>query len=107
MNTNSWYKQSDIAGFLASQKGMLFNKNMRKQIPAINVTPLVWIDTEEGLHEAIKEILDCLKNGCNTLAVDLEYHCVERKAIIISLIQLSTCDKDYIIDALALRKEVI
>jgi hypothetical protein len=35
---------------------MVFNKNMRKQIPPIDVTPLVWIDTEEGLMQALFEI---------------------------------------------------
>ena len=41
------------------------------------------------------------------MAVDLEYCNVERKAVILSLMQLSTCDKDYIIDSLVLRSKTI
>jgi len=37
------------------------------------------------------------------LAVDLEYYSVEKWATLLSLVQISTCEKDYIIDSLQLR----
>lgn len=43
---------------------------------------------------------------CNAIGVDLEYHSVERHASILCLIQLSTVDKDYIVDSLVLREEI-
>ena len=40
------------------------------------------------------------------IAVDLEYHCIERHASILCLVQLSTVDKDYIFDSLILREKI-
>lgn len=40
------------------------------------------------------------------MAVDLEYHCVERHASILCLLQLSTASKDYIFDSLLLREKI-
>mmetsp|Transcript_6450 Transcript_6450/g.8640 ORF Transcript_6450/g.8640 Transcript_6450/m.8640 type:complete len:97 (+) Transcript_6450:753-1043(+) len=50
--------------------------------------------------------MDCLSRGCRAIAVDLEYHCVERRAIVLCLIQLSTFEKDYIFDSLILRDKI-
>ena len=41
------------------------------------------------------------------LAVDFEYHTLERHASILCLIQISTINSDYLIDSLLLRREGI
>ena len=79
---------------------------MRKQIKPIDFTPFSWIENEQDLQTAIGEINQCISQGCRALAVDLEYHQVERKAIVLCLMQLSTFEKDYIIDSLVLRDKV-
>lgn len=70
----------------------------------ISATPFAWIDTEVDLEKAMDDIYKSVDN-CNAIAVDLEYHFVEKesKACIVSLMQISTHQKDYIIDCLALR----
>lgn len=52
---------------------------------------MIAIEIEDALYEH------------NVLAVDLEYHTVAKNITILSLIQLSTYKKDYIIDSLQLR----
>ena len=79
---------------------------MRKQIKPIEFTPLAWVDNEEDLEVAVREISECLTRGCKAIAVDLEYHCVERRAIVLCLVQLSTYEKDYIFDSLTLRTKI-
>ena len=69
-------------------------------------TPFAWVDNEADLQAAVGEIEVCLSRGCNAIAVDLEYHCVERHASILCLLQLSTVDKDYIFDSLVLRDKI-
>ena len=97
-----------ISPFLAKQKGYKFQRSLRKQVPPIERTPLGFVDTVEGLHEAVTEIQQSLYNsGCNVLAVDLEYHAAfERHATILCLLQMSTIEKDYIVDALVLRDNI-
>ena len=62
----------------------------------------MWVDSPELLTSACQEISKALE-VFNVLAVDLEYHNVQRHATVICLIQLSTYSKDYIIDSLLLR----
>jgi ribonuclease D len=62
----------------------------------------MWVDSPELLTAACQEISTALE-VFNVLAVDLEYHNVQRHATVICLIQLSTYSKDYIIDSLLLR----
>ena len=69
-------------------------------------TPLAWIDKEEDLRQAVAEIESCLSRGCRAVAVDLEYHCVERHASVLCLLQLSTFEKDYLFDSLLLREKL-
>ena len=80
------YLDSCVAPFLSSKKGYKFTKSMRKQIKPIEFTPLAWIDNEEDLTTAVSEIQECISRSCKAVAVDLEYHCVERRAIILCLI---------------------
>ena len=64
------------------------------------------MENEEDLHRAVEEISESISAGCNAIAVDLEYHCLERHASILCLLQLSTNDKDYIFDSLQLRDKI-
>lgn len=79
---------------------------MRKQIKSVDFTPFSWVDSDEDLEAALNEIEGTLAKGCNAIAVDLEYHCIERHASILCLLQLSTDEKDYIFDTLVLREKV-
>lgn len=85
---------------------MNFQKPLRKQIKPFHLTPFVWVDTPESLAAACAEIKTCL-DKLPVLAVDFEYHTLERHASVLCLIQLSTADSDYLIDSLLLRKEGI
>ena len=61
-------------------------------------TKLCFIDTKEQFDEFIKEI-----SKYNEIAVDLEHHSKESYLGITCLIQISTRDTDYILDAIKLR----
>ena len=67
----------------------------------LNETPLNFIDNTNLLNN----LLDKLKN-CKEIAIDLEHHSKESYLGITCLLQLSTREEDYIIDALKLRKEL-
>ena len=58
-----------------------------------------WIDSEDALSEMC-QILSC----CQEIGVDLEHHSKYTFAGLTCLIQISTRNRDYIIDTLALRK---
>ena len=61
-------------------------------------TKLIFIDTEDELDKFINTIL----NSYNEIAVDLEHHSKESYLGITCLIQISTRDTDYILDAIKL-----
>ena len=61
-------------------------------------TKLSFIDTKESFDEFINEI-----SKCDEIAVDLEHHSKESYLGITCLIQISTRDSDYILDAIKLR----
>ena len=65
-------------------------------------TPFQWISTQAGLDVLVED----LKN-VRELAVDLEHHDYRTYAGFLCLMQISTREKDYIIDTLALRDELI
>ena len=64
------------------------------------LTKLIFIDKEEELDEFINTIL----TSYNEIAVDLEHHSKESYLGITCLIQISTRDVDYILDAIKLRR---
>ena len=78
-------KNKDFSFFIISFKQEKENK-------------LCFIDTKEQLDEFIKEISEY-----NEIAVDLEHHSKESYLGITCLIQISTRDTDYILDAIKLR----
>ncbi|KAJ3277430.1 Exosome component 10 [Borealophlyctis nickersoniae] len=64
-------------------------------------TPFTWVDTEEKLNE-VAALLD----GVTEIAVDLEHHDYRSFQGFTCLIQISTRNEDFIIDALALRSHL-
>jgi ribonuclease D len=69
-------------------------------------TPLEWVESPERLSSICNEINEDLLVH-SMLAIDLEYHTVIKFATILSLVQLSTYRKDYIINALQLRDNAL
>lgn len=67
----------------------------------IEQTPLRWVGTPEDLHQ----LLDAL-GKCDLISVDLEHHSYRSYLGFTCLIQISSREEDYIIDALALRSEL-
>lgn len=100
------YTRVLVAPMLTKNTNLKFTKSLRKQIQNVEFTPYAWVDNEADLEIALNEIVLCLSRGCNAIAVDLEYHCIERHASILCLLQLSTADKDYILDSLSLRDKI-
>lgn len=63
--------------------------------PAIEDTPLVWVRTEEGLLEMIREI----RETCGgEIAVDVEHHDFRSYRGFACLVQISTRSKDWLVD---------
>ncbi len=64
-------------------------------------TSFTWVDTTE----ALQAMLDKLRQATE-IAVDLEHHSYRTYAGFLCLMQLSTREEDWIIDAIALRDEL-
>ncbi|XP_078050895.1 exosome component Rrp6 [Augochlora pura] len=73
---------------------------LRKYKP-LNETPLIMIENPSD----VKTLIEDLKRY-KEIAVDLEHHSYRSFQGITCLMQISTADKDYIIDTLALRSEL-
>lgn len=58
-------------------------------------TEAVWVDTLEGVSDMIKEL-----KRAKEIAVDLEHHDVHTYYGLVSLMQISTRDKDWVVDTL-------
>ncbi|KAF7284180.1 exosome component Rrp6 [Rhynchophorus ferrugineus] len=67
----------------------------------VNETPLIEITKQEQLHDLVEDL-----RKENVIAVDLEHHSYRSFMGITCLMQISTKDKDYLIDALTLRSEL-
>lgn len=64
-------------------------------------TTAIWVDTKEALDEMISEL-----KQAEEIAVDLEHHDTRSYIGFTCLMQISTRDKDWIIDTLSLRLEL-
>lgn len=64
-------------------------------------SPLVMVETEEDLEGLLRDL-----RQCKEIAVDLEHHNYRTFLGITCLMQISTRDKDYIVDTLSLRSEL-
>ncbi|XP_055864722.1 exosome component 10-like [Biomphalaria glabrata] len=84
-----------------SPKQALLEPVVPKEPEPLDVTPLLVIDTKSQLLE----MLDHLKTQ-SEIAVDLEHHSYRTFKGLTCLMQISTRQKDYIIDTLALRNEL-
>lgn len=71
------------------------------EAPKIDETPLLYVDNEAKLKMLLNEL-----SGATEIAVDVEHHSYRTFQGITCLLQLSTRQKDYIIDTLALREEL-
>jgi len=78
---------------------------------SVEKQPYIWVDTEEGINQLVLYLLgrhgdsdeDDLDGPIWEVAVDLEHHSFRSFQGITCLMQLSTRQKDYIIDTLAVR----
>ncbi|KAK6589021.1 RRPp PMC2 like exosome 3 exoribonuclease subunit with an RN domain and an HRDc domain [Cryptosporidium xiaoi] len=81
----------------------------------LNNTPLIFINDLKGLKEIIGEILNSMEihyrtsddNSPFILSIDLEHHSTQTYRGFVSLIQMSTRDKDYIIDPFEIFHELV
>ncbi|XP_043202415.1 exosome component 10-like [Amphibalanus amphitrite] len=64
-------------------------------------TPVTLVDTADGLRRLVAEL-----GRCRELAVDLEHHSYRSYLGLTCLMQLSTRDRDYIVDPLQLRDQL-
>ena len=68
---------------------------------ALSSTELEFVNTPEGFTQTLSELKEC-----DELAVDLEHHSQRSYLGLTCLMQLSTRKKDYIIDTIALRRQM-
>lgn len=67
----------------------------------LSETPLVQVTTEEELNNLLNELYNY-----SEIAIDLEHHSYRSFMGITCLMQISTKDKDYLVDTLALRDKL-
>lgn len=67
----------------------------------LSETPLAEVTTEEDLNTMLKELYDCKE-----IAIDLEHHSYRSFMGITCLMQISTRNKDYLVDTLTLRDKL-
>ncbi|QLG74407.1 hypothetical protein HG535_0G02900 [Zygotorulaspora mrakii] len=66
-----------------------------------NGTEAIWVDNMESLHDLLLEL-----KKYKEIAVDLEHHDYRSYYGIVCLMQISTRDKDYLIDTISLREKL-
>lgn len=70
-------------------------------LPSFERRPFSYVDTSAALQSMLEEL-----RGCREVAVDLEHHSFRSFQGITCVLQLSTREADYVVDALALRHEL-
>lgn len=68
---------------------------------ALEETPLIWVDTEDGLDAVISDL-----SQQQAIAVDLEHHSMHSYHGVTCLMQISTAATDYLIDTIRLRSSI-
>ena len=63
--------------------------------PPLEKTTAIWVDTYEGVLEMLEEL-----KKAPEIAIDLEHHDFRSYTGLLSLMQISTREKDWIIDTL-------
>lgn len=61
----------------------------------VETTAATFVDTYEGILEMLEEL-----KGANEIAIDLEHHDFRSYVGLVSLMQISTREKDWIVDTL-------
>lgn len=61
----------------------------------IDKTPVIFVDTEEGVIDMLSEL-----KSAREIAIDLEHHDARSYFGLLSLMQISTRSKDWVIDTL-------
>lgn len=61
----------------------------------VETTVATFVDTYEGILEMLEEL-----KGANEIAIDLEHHDFRSYVGLVSLMQISTREKDWIVDTL-------
>lgn len=79
----------------------MFTQSTPQKPKDFDDTPFEFVDTPEQLHAVVKDLLKAKE-----IAVDLEYHQVHSYYGFICLMQISTREKDWVIDTLTLRHEL-
>ena len=64
-------------------------------------TPFTFVDTEEVLMEVVEKL-----SAAKEIAIDLEHHSVRTYLGITCLMQVSTREEDFVIDTIALKKQL-
>jgi len=73
----------------------IYQKNEPIPYLPVESTSAIFVDTEEGVLEMLSEL-----KGATEIAVDLEHHDTRSYVGLVSLMQISTRDKDWIVDTL-------
>ena len=78
----------------------MFPKRVYKKAEPIpfkpfDTTKAIWVDTPEAVHLMLTEL-----KKAKDIAVDLEHHDTRSYVGLVSLMQISTRDKDWIVDTL-------
>ena len=89
--------QSEIEHITYPPKQLSHRREMPS--PPLEHVSVYWIDSEDALSE-----MAAILSNCTAIAVDLEHHHQHSFYGMVCLMQISTRDRDYIIDTLALRR---
>ncbi|CCU75766.1 Exosome complex exonuclease [Blumeria hordei DH14] len=73
----------------------VYRKEKPIPYPPIDTTQAIFVDTEQGVMEMLKEL-----KLAKEIAVDIEHHDARSYVGLLSLMQISTRDKDWVIDTL-------
>ena len=73
----------------------VFEKAEPKMYTPLESSKAIWVDTYEGVLEMLEEL-----KKATEIAVDLEHHDFRSYVGLASLMQISTRDKDWIVDTL-------
>ena len=79
----------------------MFQMAEPRRPPSEEATPMAFVDTLDGLNEMIEHL-----RSVREIAVDLEHHQTRSYMGFTCLIQISTRDRDFVVDSIKLRKEI-
>ncbi|XP_053658113.1 exosome component 10 [Anopheles marshallii] len=79
----------------------VFERITPQEPTLLEETPLLFVDKESQLTDLMRDL-----KSANEIAIDLEHHSYRSYQGFTCLMQLSTRNKDYIVDALALRDDL-